>query len=225
MALGASAGLKGNGMVFDVDLLEKDMWSPSLTEDIELHMRLLLKGERVTFAPEAIVWGEMPNNLSNSFSQHMRWEQGKIQAARIYIPRLLATAWQELYSGHPRRGFILFDAVMEFLLPPFSILFLTSLLGLSTSLVLIFFVSAASYWDMTVFVPRLAAFNVLLAVFILSVQGVYLFAGLKAVSTPKKVYRNLLFAPVLMVWKAWQMLLVLISRRQNLWTRTKRNRN
>ena len=224
MALGTSAGLKGNGMAFAADLMKHYAWSSSLTEDIELHMALLLNGERVTFAPDAIVWGEMPNNLASATSQHMRWEQGRKQMARSYVPRLLAAAWQELRAGRPRHAFLLWDAVMEYIQPPFSILAGANLLTLTASLA--FFVSEldASPWNSFGSPGRLAALNVLLAVGLLLGQGVYLVAGLRSVSAPKQVYLNLLYAPGLVVWKTWQMFLVLLGRGQNSWIRTKRNR-
>jgi cellulose synthase/poly-beta-1,6-N-acetylglucosamine synthase-like glycosyltransferase len=63
MPLGGSAGLKGNGMVFAAEILRAYQWSASLTEDIEYHMALILGGQRVAFAPDAIVWAEMPSSL------------------------------------------------------------------------------------------------------------------------------------------------------------------
>lgn len=223
MALGVSVGLKGNGMVFAAEVMDRHAWTSSLTEDIELHMAFLLSGERVTFAPEAIVWGEMPDNLSNSTTQHMRWEQGKKQAARTYIPRLLAISLQELLSGHPSRAFLLWDAVMEFLQPPFSILAGTSLISLVASLAFFTYSLALASWKSLGSTGGLAAFNIILAVGILFGQGVYLFAGLRSVSAPKQVYINLFHAPQLIVWKTWQMVEVLSRRGQNSWIRTKRN--
>jgi cellulose synthase/poly-beta-1,6-N-acetylglucosamine synthase-like glycosyltransferase len=223
MALGASAGLKGNGMVFAADLMERYTWSSSLTEDIELHMALLLNGERVAFAPDAVVWGEMPEDLSSSTSQHMRWEHGKRQLARRYIPKLLAAAWQELRLGRPGRAFLLGDAVMEYLQPPFSLLAGASLISLAASLAFFVLDLAASSRKTFNILDGLGAFNVLLGVGLLLGQGVYLFAGLRSVSAPKQIYLNLLYAPRLVVWKTWQMFLVLFGRRQNSWIRTKRN--
>jgi 1,2-diacylglycerol 3-beta-glucosyltransferase len=223
MALGASAGLKGNGMVFSADLMKSYTWSASVTEDIELHMALLLNGERVTFAPEAVVWGEMPDKLSGSASQHMRWEQGKKQLARSYVPQLLRAAWRELKAGHLRRAYLLADAVMEFLQPPFSILAMMSLVSLVFSLALFsfeFVVSARLFGPGS---SNLVALSVLFAAGLLIGQGVYLFAGLHAVAAPKQVYVSLLNAPRLMIWKTWQMFMVLLGRGQSSWVRTKRN--
>jgi cellulose synthase/poly-beta-1,6-N-acetylglucosamine synthase-like glycosyltransferase len=223
MVLGTSAGLKGNGMVFSADLMKRYTWSSSLTEDIELHMALLLDGERVTFAPEAVVWGEMPDKLSSSASQHMRWEQGKKQMTHTYVPKLLRTAWQELWAGHPRHAFILCDAVIEFLQPPFSLLAMASLVSLILSLVLFAFMLAASAQMLWIRSGGLATLSVLLAGVLVLGEAVYLFAGLYSVSAPKQVYFNLLNAPRLMIWKTWQMLMVLFGQGQSTWIRTKRN--
>ena len=74
MVLGGSTGLKGNGMVFAADILKKHEWSASITEDIEFHMALVLDGERVMFAPDAVVEAEMPQSLAGSQTQNTRWE-------------------------------------------------------------------------------------------------------------------------------------------------------
>lgn len=224
MALGASAGLKGNGMVFATGVMNHYSWSPSLTEDIELHMSLLLSGERVTFAPEAIVWGEMPDNLPSSSSQHMRWELGKMQMARKYIPKLLVSAWHELCAARPRRTFLLIDAVMEFLQPPFSILAGASLVGVAVSLFVFLYLHIVPSLNYLGVIRDLATFNILLAVGLLIGQGAYLFAGLRSASAPKHVFIHLFYTPRLVIWKTWQMILALTHRRQFSWARTKRNK-
>ena len=92
MVLGGSMGLKGNGMVFAADILKKHEWSASITEDIEFHMALVLDGERVMFAPDAVVEAEMPQDLAGSQTQNTRWEQGRLEMARTYVPKLLRQA-------------------------------------------------------------------------------------------------------------------------------------
>ena len=64
-------------------------FSDHLTEDIELHMELLLTGERVSFAADAVLAAEMPATLGASRSQQERWERGRLEMARRYVPRLL----------------------------------------------------------------------------------------------------------------------------------------
>jgi hypothetical protein len=165
----------------------------------------------------------MPDKLSSSTSQHMRWESGKRQMAHHYVPKLLLTSWMELWSGRPKRSLILCDAVMEFLHPPFSILAMLSLVSLVVSLSFFVIELAPSIPMMYKSPIGLAALNVLFAAGLLLGQGVYLFAGLRAVSAPRQVYMNLLNAPRLMVWKSWQMLLVLVGQRNSPWVRTERN--
>ena len=122
MVLGGSAGLKGNGMVFAADLVRNHEWSASLTEDIEFHMGLILAGERVMFSPDAMVEAEMPDTLEDSQTQNVRWERGRMQMTKTYVPQLLKAAGQALRKGKYGRSYLLVDAAMEHIIPPFSIL-------------------------------------------------------------------------------------------------------
>jgi 1,2-diacylglycerol 3-beta-glucosyltransferase len=198
MPLGGSAGLKGNGMVFAAEILHKYQWSASLTEDIEYHMTLILGGHRITFAPDAIVWAEMPSNLKAARTQNIRWERGRQEMLRQYVPRLLRAALA-------RRSFLLFDAAVEQIIPPFSLIAAASLLSLIASVAL----------------QSIPA--VLLGVFLLLGQAVYILAGLWLSGAPKKVYQALLYAPIFIVWKVWLYLRVLIGLDRKGWTRTARN--
>lgn len=203
MRLGASAGLKGNGMVFAADLLRQHAWSASLTEDIEYHMQLILAGERVTFAPDAVVWAEMPDTLAAAHSQNVRWEQGRLDMVRQYVPRLLARACRE-------RNFVLFDAAVEQIIPPFSILAGLSLLGFAAAVVLP--------------TPR-RRLSRRLALFTLAGQVVYLFAGLRLAHAPAAAYRALLGAPRFLAWKIALYGRILLGHRAQAWVRTDRNPN
>jgi 1,2-diacylglycerol 3-beta-glucosyltransferase len=198
MPLGGSAGLKGNGMVFAAQILREYQWSASLTEDIEYHMTLILGGHRVTFAPDAIVWAEMPSSLKAARTQNVRWERGRQEMLRQYVPRLLRAALA-------RRRYLLFDAAVEQIIPPFSLVAAASLLSLIASVAL----------------QNIPA--VLLGVFLLLGQAVYILAGLWLSGAPKKVYQALLYAPIFIVWKVWLYLRVLIGLDRKGWTRTARN--
>lgn len=195
-ALGGSAGLKGNGMVFAADLLQRHPWSGALTEDIEQHTTLLLAGERVTFAPDAIVWAEMPATLRAARSQHTRWERGRLEMARRYVPRLLD-------AGLRQRRFAPLDTVAELLMPPFSLLPASTLacLGLGRWLGL------ASR------IPAVA----------LAGQTLYVLSSLALVGAPVAAYRALCYAPLLIGWKLWLYGRVLLGRDQEGWVRTERN--
>src|SRR5262245_16505669 len=113
--LGGSAGLQGNGMLFRAELMHQHQWTAHLTEDVEFHMSLIAAGEQVLFSPDAVVWAEMPSTLAGSTSQNERWERGRLEMLRRYLPRLVRDASGALGRGQWRRAYLNFDAAMEHL--------------------------------------------------------------------------------------------------------------
>jgi 1,2-diacylglycerol 3-beta-glucosyltransferase len=198
MLLGGSAGLKGNGMVFAAEIVREYQWSASLTEDIEYHMELILGGRRVTFAPDAVVWAEMPSSLKASQTQNVRWERGRQEMVRRYVPRLLRAALA-------RRSYVLFDAAVEQIIPPFSLVAAASLAVLLGAIVL------------------QSTTGMILGGLLLCGQAAYILVGLWLSGAPKKVYQALLYAPAFIVWKVWLYLRVLTGLDRKGWTRTARN--
>jgi cellulose synthase/poly-beta-1,6-N-acetylglucosamine synthase-like glycosyltransferase len=196
--LGGSSGLKGNGMVFAADIVKAYQWSASLTEDIEYHMALILGGQRVTFAADAIVWAEMPSTLGAAQTQNVRWERGRQEMVRQYVPRLLREAIVQ-------RSYMLFDAAVEQIIPPFSL------------------VAAASMACLLMAVALQSLAGILVAAFLVLGQIIYILAGLLLSGASKKVYQALLYAPAFVVWKVWLYLRVLIGLDRKGWTRTARN--
>jgi 1,2-diacylglycerol 3-beta-glucosyltransferase len=204
MVLGGSAGLKGNGMVFAAPLLRNHQWSGALTEDIEFHMALLLDGERVTFAPDAVVWAEMPETLAAAESQNERWEQGRLEMARRYVPQLLRAAVER-----PARRFVLLDAVMEHLIPPFAVL-----VGASGLL-------AGLAWLLPGRKRRRA--TRILGASLLAGEATYLLAGLQLARAPRAVYQALLYGPLFLLWKVALYGRLWLGSRAESWIRTARN--
>lgn len=215
MVLGGSAGLKGNGMVFTASLLRQRQWTASLTEDIEFHMGLLLDGERVTFAPDALVEAEMPETLEAAETQNERWEQGRLQMAVRFVPRLLHGA---LAPAPGERRFPLLDAAMEHLIPPFSIL--VALGGLSF---LLSWLPAGAKHRRPRTAVHVRKLNRLLATGIVGSLLFYLLSGLRLVGAPRSVYRSLLHAPRFIIWKLWLYLRAWFGAEQDEWIRTRRN--
>ncbi|MEM9773078.1 MAG: glycosyltransferase family 2 protein [Chloroflexota bacterium] len=206
---GGSAGLKGNGMVFSADVIKNHSWSSSLTEDIEFHMDLLLSGQKVYFAPNATIWAEMPNSIQDADSQNERWETGRLDMAKKYVPKLLRKG----FSGSGN-SIAQLDAVMEHVIPPFAIFNAISLLLLIISAVYLLFAPSVS----------LAWFNFYLTLFILGAQIVYLLSGLIQTNAPSSVYRNLLYAPLYVIWKLLLVLRIFGKKEaQDNWIRTTRN--
>lgn len=209
MALGGSVGLKGNGMVFQRAVLAEHQWSASVTEDIDYHMALILAGERVAFAPDATVWAEMPGTLRSAQTQNIRWEQGRLQLARHYVPLLLQAAFTPNQAGRPLSRSLLFDSIMEHIIPPFSVV-----MGLSVVYWLFAWLCVMAWGGTSLLI---------LATLLLLGQLVYIGGGLILAGTPPQTYLALLYAPIFIFWKI-QLLLGMMTRGEKQgWVRTARD--
>ncbi|MFT7586538.1 MAG: 1,2-diacylglycerol 3-beta-glucosyltransferase [Cellvibrionaceae bacterium] len=209
---GGSAGLKGNGMVFDTDVIKNHRWSSSLTEDIEFHMDLLLSGEKVHFAPNAVVWAEMPNSIDDANSQNERWEAGRLEMAKKYVPQLFRSAFKA-DSIKNKQVIPQLDAIMEHVIPPFAIF--SGISVLLFALALSAFLFDRSNW--------LASWNLLATLSLIIIQIFYLLSGLLLTKAPTSVYRQLLYAPFYILWKF--LLIFRMTRKDSKddWIRTTRN--
>ncbi len=197
-ALGASAGLAGNGMAFARELRQVREWNAfGLTEDLELHLKLVERGIKVAFAPEAVVLAEMPTSLAQAKSQNVRWERGRLGLARAYGPRLLA-------AGLARRDRARLVAAIDVMVPPQSILVLLALAMLAASFALGSSVAVA------------------LAGAVLVGQVAYTVGGLARARVPLRRWSVLAWAPAYALWKAWVYLRALSAGRALAWVRTAR---
>ncbi|BAN01763.1 glycosyltransferase family 2 protein [Ilumatobacter coccineus] len=202
--LGGSCGLYGNGMVFRRHVLDGRRWSGHLVEDAELQNELLLDEIVVHYVPTAGVAAEMPESLASSSTQHERWELGRLQVARTFIPPLLRSA-----ATRPRHRTAHLDAVADHLVPPLSVLV------------------AANAVATTVGVLGLAGRRSRLHAFAGAGAGVAIVAhvlvGLQLAGAPRSTYRALLSAPRLVVWKLALLARVALRPGSVVWTRTTRN--
>jgi cellulose synthase/poly-beta-1,6-N-acetylglucosamine synthase-like glycosyltransferase len=204
--LGASSGLYGNGMVFSSAVLSGRTWTKHLTEDIEFQMSLLLDGTLVDFAGDAVVEAEMPATLEAARTQNERWERGRVDLARRFVPLLLRRAART--RGRSRVA--LLDAATDHVVPPFSLLVAASITAGGLSLL------APPGRAVGVAARSLAAAS-------LATQGAYVLSGLRMVNAPAPVWRSLLGAPRLVVWKIAVWLRVLREPDETAWIRTARN--
>jgi 1,2-diacylglycerol 3-beta-glucosyltransferase len=196
---GGSCGLKGNGMVFSVELLLTQGWrSFSVVEDAEQHLRLVNGGVRVEFAPEARVYGEMPASLSGAKTQNLRWEAGRWSVARRYAPPLL---WLALR----RRSLAVLDAAVEPLVPPLSVVAALGAVVTVGGLV-------------TGSLALAAAGGAVLAALAAHVGGGMLLSG-----APLSAWRCLLAAPLYLLWKVALYGQALLGAGAQRWVRTPRS--
>jgi cellulose synthase/poly-beta-1,6-N-acetylglucosamine synthase-like glycosyltransferase len=90
-ALGSSAGFKGNGMCFSTRGLRHRPWrSYGLVEDMEYSWTLRVRGEKIRFVPDALVYGAMlPSGGKAAEGQRLRWEFGRREIRKKYLGPLL----------------------------------------------------------------------------------------------------------------------------------------
>jgi hypothetical protein len=178
--LGGSCGLYGNGMAFATAVLRDRGWSDHLTEDIELQNELLLDGVLVAYAPDAVVEAAMPTTLEASRTQNERWERGRIELARRFVPRLVALAVRD-----PRRRLAAIDGALDQLVPPFSVL------AAGTGAV----VTASTA------VAALRRTRLTRGWWLVAALVAHLVSGLVLSKAPIVVYWSLLRAPGSVIWK------------------------
>ena len=206
--LGGSSGLYGNGMGFRAELMRDRRWTNHLVEDAEYQMELLMDGILVRYVPDAVVRAEMPESLAAATSQNERWELGRMQLARRYVPRLVRTA---VTGGRaPRRAYV--DAALDHLTPPLALQALVDVTAASAGMVLVL-----------VRPGRSSRFVVAAGLASCLMLAGHVVTGLRLAGAPPSVYRSLVTAPKAVLWKL--LLLARIARRPDsvAWKRTERN--
>ncbi len=88
--LGLPATLGGTGFCLERRVVRDYRWDPgSLSEDLELAVKLTLDGIRVHFTPFTRIYDEKPPGLYASLRQRMRWMQGHNDVAFRWVARCL----------------------------------------------------------------------------------------------------------------------------------------
>ncbi len=124
--IGFSNQIGGTGFAIETSTLKKLGWGATcLTEDLEFTCKLVLNGEKVGWAHDAIIYDEKPLKLAQSWVQRRRWMQGFTDVASRYFFKLIKKSIIE-------RKFYMFDCALYVLQP-----FITLLLGVSAVLTLI----------------------------------------------------------------------------------------
>lgn len=109
--LGLPATLGGTGFCVAWSIVEKYRWDAgSLADDLELTMKLILDGVRVSYSCHTRTFDEKPLTLGQSLRQRSRWMQGHHDVAlRWIVPMARATL--------RRRSIRCFDALLHLLQP------------------------------------------------------------------------------------------------------------
>ena len=87
--LGLSPLLNGTGFMVRFDVVKPNGWdTETLTEDIEFSLKRIIKGKKLGWATDAIVYDEQPVGFKQSWSQRSRWTVGHIQCIGRYTKDL-----------------------------------------------------------------------------------------------------------------------------------------
>ena len=78
--IGLSPLLNGTGFMVRFDVVKPNGWeTETLTEDIEFSLKRIIKGKKLGWATDAIVYDEQPTGFRQSWSQRSRWTVGHIR--------------------------------------------------------------------------------------------------------------------------------------------------
>jgi cellulose synthase/poly-beta-1,6-N-acetylglucosamine synthase-like glycosyltransferase len=178
--MGWSSNLLGNGMCFSKEVMGRFGWNAtSIVEDVEYAVTLRLNGTKVSFAPEAKIFAEIPRTFKESRIQRSRWDIGKFQIRNKYLCQLMKEAIRTKDVSY-------LDTAMELLIPPFSLF-----LGLSFALFGLFMAIAFE------------GFTALSTVWftIVSALIAYVLVGLVFARASWRIYKNLIYAPLFLLWR------------------------
>ncbi|MEW8957100.1 glycosyltransferase family 2 protein, partial [Clostridium sp.] len=115
--LGLSNQIGGTGFVINTKVLKRLGWGATcLTEDLEFTCKLVMNGEKVGWAHDAIIYDEKPLKLKESWKQRKRWMQGFSDVASRFFLKLIK-------KGIKERNIVAFDCAL-YVIQPFVVLLL-----------------------------------------------------------------------------------------------------
>jgi cellulose synthase/poly-beta-1,6-N-acetylglucosamine synthase-like glycosyltransferase len=194
-------------MAFRREVLEELPWRCyGLVEDIEYANRAVLAGKKITYAPQARIYGQGAGSRKQATVQRMRWEGGRLQQARADLPPLLRYAIS-------KPSFSALDRALDLLIPPLALLAL--LLGVFATLNGLLWLVLGGSWLKTTLLGWLG----LIAGLIIFVVG-----SLLAARARLEAWAALAFAPFYIVWKFYIYGRMLVRKVPTEWVRTPRSR-
>ncbi len=106
MQLGTSCAVSGTGFLVSADVIaENGGWIHHLlTEDIEFTTDSIIKGEKIGYCANAVLYDEQPTLFKQSYTQRLRWAKGFYQVFKNYGTRL--------FKGVFKGSFSCFDMLM-----------------------------------------------------------------------------------------------------------------
>lgn len=110
MLLGNCCAVSGTGYMLDSKIVRANNGWPYhlLTEDIELTIDQLTKGETIGYCANAVFYDEQPVKFKESWNQRMRWAKGYLQVFCKYKAKLIKGIFSKRIASH-------FDMMMTIL--------------------------------------------------------------------------------------------------------------
>ena len=107
MKLGTSCAISGTGFLVATKVFREDNgWKFNLlTEDIQFSTAHIIRGDKIGYCKDAVLYDEQPTSFAQSWRQRMRWSKGYLQVFRKYA--------SELFSGIARGSFSCYDMTMN----------------------------------------------------------------------------------------------------------------
>ena len=175
--LGLSVRLRGTGMAIRRDVALAHRFRAPASEDLFFSLDLLLHGVRCRHVDGARLRSEGAGSWSSFGGQKVRYEAGRITAARAYVPRLVSRAAR-------RRDAACLEFAWFLSTPPFA-------LGVLSLLAALALAAVAQAWTLA-------------AIFGAGLIGLalVLVTGLIQASAAPRTWLALLAAPWYLVWKA-----------------------
>ena len=106
MHLGTSCAISGTGFLVSADVIkDNNGWIHHLlTEDIEFTIDSVIKGEKIGYCANAVLYDEQPTQFRQSYTQRLRWAKGFYQ--------VFANYGAKLFRGIFKGNFACFDMLM-----------------------------------------------------------------------------------------------------------------
>lgn len=187
--LGLSCRLRGHGMCFKRDLIDKLQWdTDSDIEDQDLFFQVILAGKRVVWEHSAKVFSRLSSDTHSSKKQRLRWSKAKHANYKKYIPKLL-----NKIINRPDK--ITLDALIETITPANSTLVAVAVIGWAISFSMIWWAS------------------ITLILYLL-----YFLLGAVLEKIPFKYLLYFLFSPVFVFWRAWIYVLSFRKPKERIWS-------
>ena len=199
--LGLSSLLRGTGMCFSTEILQKFSWmSFSEAEDLEFSLQLIQNGSKIHFVPETKILAIQPSGMQTAYTQKRRWAGGTLRIIRSNILKLLGRG---VVNFRPRLVELAFT--LTILSRP-SLILLNLLALLATVVLPVEFETTLVWWGVILLLAQLG----------------YLGFSIHLAESKARALKTLCFAPAYLLWLFAVQVGSFFGTRPGAWQKTSR---